>query len=627
MILYINNVKIDLPDGFTIARTKQVNEIGRLDNRQSNLTHKIKLPKTKNNIIAFRYLGEQGSTSLIPYQRNTAQLYNEVGECEIYNGWAVVENTNDYYEVVIYDGYVEFSKEIENKNLTDLGISELNHTKTLTNVQNSWLPGSNYKYILADYNGKVFYTNATVETLNIDYLVPSVSVAYLWNKIATFFGYTFSGSVFSLPEFTSLYMTFPKGLSNSALVPELFYTSTGFNTLSEFETNAYLSHVAPVTTLGSFLPNNSGLTIDRTGAYLFNTTGTILAELEDQYGTLYYDMVMSAYIVINPANTTSEPIVMTSLYDNTLLQLDSGDVIYLYVSYGGGQYVSIQNLDLTDLNVTYSFVEGDVIDFESALIDFKVKDFINEILWRFGLTPFKNKYNKSIEFLTFNEWFNNTEYVDLTDRFVRTINENYQYSNYAQNNLLKFKYNDDESDHKDGAITIDNVNLDETVSIINSKIYAPNKERSTIFTELFNVYPLWDKEANEKDGAIEVKYKSKDKRFYFLKSIDKVYTSFAIGSESLSDATTITNIPVESFTQMSFGDVVQNYYIPIYNVLNEFKIMTVELRLDDSFIANLDLRKRVYIKQLASWFVINKIPNYLRKGIYKIELIQVKNNG
>ena len=114
MRLFINDIEIDLPECFKFARTFQVNDIGSIADRQTNYSQKIKLPKTKTNQLAFNSLGVVGDTSRIPYQLNTVKLYNDNGECEIFDGFAKVFSTTDVYEIGIYDGYISFTKAIEN---------------------------------------------------------------------------------------------------------------------------------------------------------------------------------------------------------------------------------------------------------------------------------------------------------------------------------------------------------------------------------------------------------------------------------------------------------------------------------------------------------------------------------
>jgi hypothetical protein len=66
--------------------------------------------------------------------------------------------------------------------------------------------------ILADYNGQHISTSGgtSATTINVDYLVPSVKVSYLWDNLFSTYGFTYSGSIFSSPDFTNLYLTYPK---------------------------------------------------------------------------------------------------------------------------------------------------------------------------------------------------------------------------------------------------------------------------------------------------------------------------------------------------------------------------------------------------------------------------------
>jgi hypothetical protein len=617
-----------LPLNFKIARTKQANDIGSLNNRQTNYTQKLKLPKVKETIVAFDNLGVTGNVSRKPYERNRVFLYNDDGQSEIYNGWAIINSTDNYYNVTIYDGVIDFYKAIENKVITDIGVSELNHTKNTATVLNSWTASSPYRYIVSDYGGKTTFNDGVDDILNIDYLVPSVNVKWLWNKIFSFFEFTYTGDVFLTEEFTNLWMTFPKGLSNSEIVPELIYTNDTFTAISAAsDVSLYLVHTAPSPSQGSFLANSAGFTVPSNATYVFNTIGSLTADFELQNDDIVFDVFMNGYIAVNPFNLSNDPPV--NLYPintggDTLIPLQEGDVVYYYYRYEGGQgYSSIANLNI-NLTLTYSLLQGDAIDFENALINFKVKDFLNEVLWRFGLTPFKDKYTNNINFLTYSQLIQNTNYYDWSDRFVGVKGESYMYSNYAQVNKLKYQYNDKESEYNDGELVINNKNLDEETTVIASKIYTRDLQLSIIFDDSYNVYSLWDAQPKElTNGTIEINYKSKDKRFYFLRS-ETVNKSIYIGSESLTEKQSISEMPRESYYRLPFQDVVQDYYTPIYGILNDSKLENILLRLDDNLVSNIEFSRLVYIKQLADYFLINKIPNYINKGVYSVQSIRVK---
>jgi hypothetical protein len=70
-------------------------------------------------------------------------------------------------------------------------------------------------------------------------------------------------------------------------------------------------------------------------------------------------------------------------------------------------------------------------------------------------------------------------------------------------------------------------------------------------------------------------------------------------------------------------DVVRNYYATIGAVLNYSKIIEASIYLNEKNISDMDFSKLYWIKQLSSYFLLNKVNNFIKKGITKVELIKV----
>jgi len=217
MILYLNGIKAELAPGTVIAQTKQVNDLATVNNRQANFTNTFKLPKTATNTRIMEYMAIPGNTTLIPYNKILASLYAESGECFIYNGRAIVTDAGDTFDVALVDGIVDLYKAIENKALSDLDLTGIGHSKDVATVVASFTAGLPYLYILADYNGNPGDTTPETGTphVNIDYLVPSVKVSWLWDLVMSTFDVTYSGAVFNTFNFQNLWLTFPKGLGTT----------------------------------------------------------------------------------------------------------------------------------------------------------------------------------------------------------------------------------------------------------------------------------------------------------------------------------------------------------------------------------------------------------------------------
>ncbi len=640
-ILYINGYQIDLVAGQTIAQTKQVNDIANLDNRQANFTNRFKGADTANNRRAFEYLAMVGNDSNVPYQRNTAFLYSSSGECFIYKGWANVTATNGgEYDIYIYDGAIDLYKAIENRSLADLELSELDHTKSLAAVIASWDAASPYRYILADYGGKLTYST---NIINIDYQVPSVNTKWLWDKLFAHHGFTYSGSVFSTEEFIEHWMTFPKGVFTTIPDEERLSSSDyqfneevyggGWSGISPGRKSRYLETAAPTLTPPTVVINDRHTQVNETGLYRVQLSGKIRIK-QDLGITIQEVPAMMCFAKNSQSKLFSKDIIvytqlgmvgstsgdMVSYSFNFLINLDELETICFFLR---GQF-NIDDVNLSESSLTISKVVSVQVSFQNALAEFGQKEFLTEMLIKFGLTPYKDKYSNNIEFLTLQERLQTASIEDWSDKFVTVESEAYAHGNYAQKNIFAHNYNDKESLYYDGAILINNVNLQDSKTVIKSKIYSPAREPVQFLGRATNTYKLWEKEVNE-DSAEPIKYKSLDKRFYFLRSKTIDFGSAKdIGSEILEETDTITSAPVESFFRMKWSDVVTDYYPQMQSILDKSLVQVIRLWLNDRDVVNLDLRKLYYIEQTASYYILNKVMNYIPGKSVRAEMIRVK---
>ena len=646
--LIINNVQIELEPSKPIARTLQVNDIASLNNRQANFTPTFSIPRTAKNIRAFAMLGIVGNTSNIPYQRNEAYYYAENGECLIYKGWAIITATDKEFKCNLYDGAIDFYKAIENDTLASLPLDEINHVKTLDNVIDSINGLTTYKYILADYNGKALYDT---DKINIDYLVPSVPISYLWDKIFEYYGFTYVGEVFNTFDFQNLFLTFPKGVGST--IPDVeVYESDEVNFINYTEnytlindtkstylkqTGSTLNDLESVFNDIHFKPTESGL-------YRIQMSGEIralgLADLTTVGGGVsdYYIKTEIWLAKNSDSINNSDDVVLLQLLQgnigndddssynelnvNKIVELEPNESFCIVIRRAGNNFRNINRVqENVPIELTISKVENETIDFEGAFIDLKTKDFLNEVLTRFSLTPFKDKYSNEITFKTLYEILQDAEVIDWSDKFDSVNSESYVYGNYAQQNNFVYKYNEAESDYYNGSINVENENIADSKDVIKSVIYAPEKLKSNVLPRQTNVYKLWNKEVKD-DGSVN--YKPLDKHFYLMRQENYIFDStVTIGSETLATETTIAQAPFESFFKLPFTDVIQDYYSPINKILNNAKIINANIFLKEQDIINIDFSKLYWIEKLGNYFLLNKVLNFSGNGINKVELIKV----
>ena len=507
----------------------------------------------------------------------------------------------------------------------------------MATVKNTWLTeNSQYRYILADYNGENGDTNATqgLPKVNIDYMVPSVNVAWLWDKIFSFYQIGYNGSIFETTRFKDLWMTYPKGtvIGDEGLT---IFKSEGYTFVSPSMNSKWQAKFS--TTVTNLLPetkNNIHLKVNKTAAYMLRVKGTLygqntqqepvsskLALVKNQQDNYYLSGYISDFMTI----WDDQPYGEEKEVELGPFNLADGDYISLYAR----KAANSGNLSyLTDsrnkLEVQLYRVEPATIDFSAAFTDFSIKDFLNEVVQRFGLTFFKDKYSLNYTFLTLREHLLDGAVQDWSDTFIKKVSENYIYGSYAQRNYFRYSYNDKESSHNDWYIDVANVNLPESKDLIKSKIYSPEKLTTQFLNDETHIYRMWDKEIKDNpDDPEPVAYKSLDKRYYFMRSV-LVSKPIELRSAKLAQSDpSVTSYYRESYAGLQFYDILQEYYQPIRKILDKAIIVTADLLLKDTDIANFDFRKRYYIEQLGGNFIVNKISNYISGKPVRCELINV----
>lgn len=80
---------------------------------------------------------------------------------------------------------------------------------------------------------------------------------------------------------------------------------------------------------------------------------------------------------------------------------------------------------------------------------------------------------------------------------------------------------------------------------------------------------------------------------------------------------------IESYWKLPFTDILQDYYTNLNRILDKACIITAELWLSEGDIAQLDFLKLYYIEQLGSYFLLNKVNNYIPGKPTTCELVKV----
>lgn len=645
MRLFINSEQVDLYEKERISYTKQVNSLKDLSSRQANFTRIFKVPRTKRNTRVFKGLGLIGSTSSVPYQKNISRLF--IGNlCLIFTGWAVLEETTEEdYEINIFDGNIDFFKQLDNITFDDINLPELAHTKEVAGIKENWeVENDYYKYLLADFNGETHFIENGTTYINADYLIPSVPVKFLWERIFETFGFTFSGSVFQEEEFQNLFLTYPKGVVSGAVGNQAFKL-----TFPE----AGIPKLGVDKPINLFFPNVfDGITNELTsGTIVNNTYNSNLKHWrcteQGHYrvsvsGSLYGYVVFGGaqlYLGVNLHNTNVNDVVLDR--DNLIVEAGPGKTepikwskeVLMKVGdtltpFYNRVWLGFKNFDQSKINFEFSVsrIDQTAIDQVEFFKNLTPKDFYKEILWRFGLTPFPVKDQNHIEFLTYKERIEGPV-LDWSDRFVKNISEKYVYDDYAKNNYFRFKYNGEGEDFNDGVIRIDNENLKEKTDVINSKTFSVEKLPVPFQIGAVNVdvpkLQLWEKEVKNDGDQISIEYKPRDSRFSFVRE-GVVNQSAQLASKQLSQYAAVNQVRIVENYNYSQQQIVENRYSQIRGLFKNTLIVKAEIQMSESEFDAFDMKPTIYFKQLGGTFLVDKISKPdLNKKTTTVDLIKI----
>lgn len=641
--IWVAGKKLDLFDKSNIKHTLQLNDIAELKDRQASFTNSFSIPKTANNKRIFDGLGTPSDTSRIPYTKPNCQMKLE-GFDFLTSGWINISDTTDNYKVYIYSGIINFFKAIENKTLGDLDLSEIEHTKNLNSVIASF-SNTAYKYLITDYNGLTHY-GTNNETINIDYLIPSASIKYLWDKIHSTFGYVYSGDIFDKEEFLNLWLTYPKALStpdnaielitlqankyacawdtsgnNKSTTGYLLYDVSNYQTNADFELIKYPYKVAYGNTFdnygyfkakkkgwykfdASLVLKNLSIYTNARIAFCFNAPNTTSNEAYNNYKEHTFDLTFK----------DGNPYTYTLQGNSSFLRyMEADETFCIVIYYFDDQYTYQWTFyDDSDSSLKITRIDEQQTSFADQLKDFSITDFMKEILNHFCLTMFPSEFTpKDLKYLSFKARLGTASIKDWSHKCINRKNEKYVLESYAQKNYFKYQYNDKEAVYHDGSINIDNINLSEKTTLFSSKTYSPEKELNEFYLgsagkKFLRVFKLYDKNVKEENGTTKIEYKGLDKRFHFVRA-EFVNSTVTIGSKTLQDSQQVNSFYIASFDRLDWSTVLTKNYKEMGQIINDSRVHIIDLDLQLMDFLDFDFNSLIYFSQEQQYYFPNKI--------------------
>ena len=610
-----------------ITYVKQVSEIGDVTKLNTSYSWTIRFPKTPTNSITFESLGVVAGDSEVPYRKNYVNVYDN-GIIIVRKGLLSINETSDEYKGFVQEGIIEFIRDLSNDEIGNvIDLSDLDHRNDVNTVIDSF-SRNDYRYIIADYNGVPLanetYNGNSITNLSPSALLPSINIEYLFNKIMSHYGWTYSGDL----DVSNLWMTYPKAVA---------FDESGSEPLG-------------LTTL-----NGRGQTVPGIAAELIQGIGFqhqtidnnffeyVLGSSNMEFRCLFtgnYKIVWNAngYVSTFDFFTPKNKPFTSHLFINGILEkdgelsdsltetevikvLNQGDIIRLNLSGEPGKFM-LDKAHIIESNLSVFELGVQDISFSKALIKYKVKDFFKELMIRGALVTFTDIDERNLHFVNLDNRLS-ADVVDFSDKFIRRTSEKYLYNDYAQNNYFKHKYDEEGDNYADGNLIVDNENLEVEKELYVGKSHAPANELTTfdgnIETNYFvNRFKMFDIQVKEdpNTGDLIADYKALENRFYFMRSVLKTETLFILGVR-------VDAFPIASIFGTTYKDVVAQEYSKIRQLIRRTKIHDIELALTAYDVATLELDKVYYIDEEKSYYLINKIK-YVSEERSKGEFIKIE---
>lgn len=616
--LYINGEALDMEPGTKVTLNFKSNLLGELSKITASNSQTVKVPKTSRNRRLLDNPTAPAYDSTFRYKRHKCR-YVQNG-IELVNGYAVLLDSSDDYEIALYWGVMSQFQEWLDK---DLSLNELS-----TNIAVPWSEGVEltlYRQFINEGYGYAFYNNGVVKmseegSLMDNSLVtifPSVTAAWLLSEISADAGITFE---------------FPDGMMdvlNRVAIPcvdikagEGAWNAAAFAGVAEVFNLSAGSTKSTMCTLNAMLITNDprGIFKERRKKEIY---GWVFYDEIDHWEvvkTCYYAVFYTLdaeQIRVHYADSTPYryTVPVPKLYMRCLDEdgkemktitfeskqfddatqgfffdvdeiVDVEDVDTFYFELdgvpAGAETFSITNA--LKLTVEYDELEygrDELYPIVPNLPDIEQVKFIQSLCEMFGLFAVGDPDDlKKIRFVSLDV---------LQDRKVSAVNWSgrliydkekepeevgFSFGDYAKRNLFKYKEDDDVPVSGDGEILLDNETLEPEKEVVELPFSA--SDGSSIIQWELN------------DDGTEVSSMNASPRIMMASPDDGGFAKL-------------------SFAGLSFDALIPKYYNTLEDLLQRAIRIKVKMRLNELDLKTLDVTTPVYLEQFGRYYAIETI--------------------
>ena len=645
------------------------------DTRQFSCSDVMYLPMSSTNNEIFELAGMVGSVSDRPQREFDVEL--------LVDGIPIVRHAkgylmgvqNDTYKFAFHESIKDIYHWLNLYKLSDVVGDKLNHNKTKEEIESRSLEYAtsviNNKpqefkrgllYAVAEYGGNTLIDERIADKrpvgdiYNFYYAPPAIHVRWIFEEVQRMSGYTFEGSFFDTEMFNTLFITTSQVINDSAPAGTLVSLTQADKTagayskkISDRQGELYLmmnSYSSPT----SFIKKQN-----RDYIYQIPT---------DKSGT--WDLVISGRTQGNEGKSIMSYVEVYKNEDTTPICTTQGGVggyVTQHEYAGGGWNFTIRIPDFFRSNdkiyirllaETDNYNSGDIATWDLSfkivqtsrqilnhlVSELSMLDLFKELLIMFGLTPMMLNIDDEVQhFYTLDERLNDAPILDWSEKFVRVTNLEFHAptSSYARRNHFKYKkYNEQQGNQlkADGIMVVDD-DLLTFKKEREGKFFAGvdiDKSRKAQFKDdVLSDFYFWEKEVKEKEEGgqkkIEINYKANNNRFHIFNvefSDELFFTYQGVIRGGIFNTDTFYFVPCWArFRDLQWNNLLENYYSGFNDILNHMRVYTCEMNLNALDIYEFNFFKRIYLKQLAGYFLPNKIT-FKTNTLAVVELIKIE---
>ena len=656
--IYIEDQRLDLTQDISAELTYSIDEIQDFGTRNTSFSKTIILPGNANNNKIFGHVFDfNRSTPYDPAEQNYGYNFNPaatarcvilIDKIQVFKGVLrlleiVIDNGLIEYECAVFGELGGFVSALGNNRIEDLDFSAYNIAWNFTNIQNSWnnVTGGGIYFPLIDYGG------LSGNKVDFDFKAfrPAFYVREILNKIITASGYTWDFPLVSTALFDRLVIP-----NNQLRINSL--TTQVFD--ADFTIGNYASPTnIPMTVIaaGSFTGTNpitytatEPLTIDitarptgqvscasypRTVSFLLKRNATTIKQ-EDRIITAAGQLVSINLDVIG------QPLVQSDTLTVSIVNASN------YQSFGGDFRLN------STVPVEVPIAYNDVISMNDCLPKgIFQRDFFSSIVKMFNLYVVEDKFvEKKLVIKPFIDFYSYTataqyDWSNKMDRSkpmrLKPMSElNARYYNFAfkpdtdyYGENYRKKYNEGYGDWIEDTLT-EFVKETEKVEVI----FAASPLYQFLGTD--KIYPAIYKLSNTKqsedpmDSIIRILQAQKITNRVSWNMLNAgttltTYNDYGYAGHLYFDTASFTQYNLNPTSDINFGAPAEIYfrvqqYTPA-NLFNSYwseyiaeitdkdsKLLTAQIKLNDTDIYNLDFGKLLYID--GSLWRLNRIIDY-----------------